>query len=251
MLEIWVGATCITVRKMLTDCSSLTTQLSSEGTIGSSAPSSGAASLARKDSSTGASVCCFSRCVFIASARELLLLHNSTSPSRGLQQTNTSTRKEDRIRSRRGRCGYHEATGPRRGAAPARSGRKPGAGRGGERAGPGLADNAAGRGEAEATAMLAPASPCGFWEVRGSGNGDVRRAARECGTARRGTAASGAEGEGGRRGVAGLGYIRGAGRCFPCFVATRTAEGTGCLLAGGSRGSTEEARHGGCGGRDG
>ena len=166
MLEIWVGATCITVRKMLTDCSSLTTQLSSEGTIGSSAPSSGAASLARKDSSTGASVCCFSRCVFIASARELLLLHNSTSPSRGLQQTNTSTRKEDRIRSRRGRRGYHEATGPRRGAAPARSGRKPGAGRGGgERAGPGLADNAAGRGEAEATAMLAPASPCGFWEV--------------------------------------------------------------------------------------
>ena len=145
---------------------------------------------------------------------------------------NTSTRKEDRIRSRRGRRGYHAATGPRCGAPPARSGRKPGAGRGGERAGPGLADNAAGRGEAEATAILAPASPCGFWEVRGSGNGDVSRAARECGTARHGTAASGAEGEGGRRGVAGLGYIRGAGRCFPCFVATRTAEGTGCLLAG-------------------
>ena len=73
MLEIWVGATRITVRKMLTDCSSLTTQLSSEGTIGSSAPSRGAASLTGKDSSTGASVCCFSCCVFIASARNHLL----------------------------------------------------------------------------------------------------------------------------------------------------------------------------------
>jgi hypothetical protein len=248
---------------MLTDCSSLTTQLSSEGTIGSSAPpSSGAASLAGKDSSTGASVCCFSRCVFITSARNLLL-HKPGGP----QHMNTSTRKEDRIRSRQGRRGYHVATGPRRGAAPARrarSGRKPGAGRGGERAGPGLADSAAGRGEAEATAMLARARES-VWVLRGLGEWkwDVSRAAREGGTARHGSERRGSarSGRGGRetgRGRAGWVYSR----CRPLFpvlcrdFSQRDAHGgwnrAVCWLGGRrlpSSPASEEARCGGCGGR--
>jgi hypothetical protein len=65
----------ITTRKMFTDCSRFTTQLlSSVGTAWSSAPPKGAASRTGKDSSTVASACSFSCCVFIAPARSLLLL---------------------------------------------------------------------------------------------------------------------------------------------------------------------------------
>uniref|UniRef100_A0A0E0DJV3 Uncharacterized protein n=1 Tax=Oryza meridionalis TaxID=40149 RepID=A0A0E0DJV3_9ORYZ len=142
---------------MFTDCSSLTTQLSSAVTSGSSG---GAVSLKGKDSSTATSVCSFSRCVLIASARKTLL-------AQAAAETHVSEREEE-TGSRRGRdeTAYLVATVPTRGRC-ARRGRKAGGVGGGEQRVEGAA--AAGSGEAEATAAM----------PRGNGSGAEAGGGRE------------------------------------------------------------------------